>query len=104
MTVPDFVCDVLKVPISLDGYAYMCEAIAYMVKTDKDLRFYTHLMETYGKSYSCIEKSLRLAKTKALESMSEEEFAKIFPNHSREELIRTKEFLAYAVRYFRKES
>ena len=101
MSISDFVCYVLKVPANLDGYVYICKAIKYVVEHNGDSGFYEHLQSECGKSYACIEKGLRLAKTKALKRMSDEDFIRIFLKSERE--IKAKEFICYAAQYYRKE-
>lgn len=101
MSISDFVCYVLRVPANLDGYAYTCKALKYLVEHDGSPRFYEHLQAEYGKSFSCIEKSLRLAKTKAIQNMSSEDYGNIFGNHS--DRVTVKEFICYAAQYYRKE-
>lgn len=99
MSVSDFVCYVLRVPATLDGYAYMCKAIQYVVSHNGDSRFYEHLQGESDKSYACIEKALRLAKSKAVEKMSTEDYNRIFQGQE----VKTKEFICYAAQYYRKE-
>ena len=101
MSISDFVCYILKVPANLDGYVYICKAIRYVVEHNGDSGFYEHLQGECGKSYACIEKGLRLAKTKALKRMSDEDFIRIFLTSERE--IKAKEFICYAAQYYRKE-
>lgn len=101
MSISDFVCYVLRVPANLDGYIYTCKAIEYVISNKGDARFYEHLQGECGKSYACIEKGLRLAKTKALERMSDEDFIRIFLTSQRK--IKAKEFICYAAQYYRKE-
>lgn len=99
MSISDFVCYVLRVPANLDGYIYTCKAIEYVISHEGDARFYEHLQGECGKSYACIEKALRLAKSKAVERMSAEDYNKIYQGQA----VKTKEFICYAAQYYRKE-
>ena len=101
MSISDFVCYVLKVPANLDGYVYICKAIQYVVEHNGDSGFYEHLQSECHKSYACLEKSIRFAKTKSLERMSEDDYTKIFLTSERE--LKAKEFICYAAQYYRKE-
>lgn len=102
MSVSDFVYYVLRVPASLDGYVYMCRAIEYVLSHGGDSGFYEYLQGQCDKSYACIEKGLRLAKTKSLERISDEDYNKIFNIELKEDL-KTKEFICCAAQYYRKE-
>lgn len=99
MTVSDFVCYVLQVPANLDGFVLTTKAIQYVLNNGNDSRFYGHLQEVCGKSYSRIEKALRFAKNKALERMSEEDYDRIYQGQE----VKTKQFICYAAQYYRKE-
>lgn len=100
MSISDFVCYVLRVPASLDGYVYTCRALKYVLENGGDSGFYEHLNGEFDKSYSCIEKALRLAKTKAVARMSKDDYLNIFQG---DEDIKVKEFICYAAQYYRKE-
>ena len=99
MTVSDFVCYVLQVPANLDGFILTTKAIQYVLSNDNDSRFYEHLQGASGKSYACIEKALRLAKNKALERMSKDDYDRIYQGQE----VKTKQFICYAAQYYRKE-
>lgn len=100
MSVSDFVCYVLRVPTNLDGFKYACIAIQYILEHNSDHRFYEHLQEQFEKSKSCIEKSLRLAKVKAVNRMNREDYMKIFCGSQE---VTSKEFICYAAQFYRKE-
>lgn len=102
MSISDFVCYVLRMPTNIDGYVYTCRAIKYVIEHDGDSRFYECLQGEFNKSYACIEKSLRLAKNKAIDKMLYEDIHKIFLDRHKDEL-KTKEFICYAAQYYRKE-
>lgn len=99
MSISEFVWNVLKVPTNLVGFSYTCKAIQYVVEHDGDSSFYTHLQKEIGKSYACIEKAVRLAKSQALKNMSKEDYYKIYSHTS----VKTKEFICSAAQYYRKE-
>ena len=100
MSVTDFVCYVLQVPVNLDGFIYTCKAIKYVLDNNEDPRFYEHLQKELGKSYACIEKGLRLAKSKSLSSIDKTAYKSIY---GEKESIKTKEFIWYAAHYYGKE-
>lgn len=99
MTVSDFVCYVLRVPVNLDGFILVSKAIQYVLDNEGDSRFYEYLQAQCDKSYACIEKSIRLAKNKAIERMNSDDYTKIYQGQD----VKTKEFICYAAQYYRKE-
>lgn len=102
MTVSDYVCYVLRVPANLDGFMLVTKAIQYVLDNDGDSRFYEYLQANCDKNYACIEKALRLAKTKAIEKMPDSDFIKVFNGEERD-TITVKVFVCYAAQYYRKE-
>lgn len=102
MSIPDFVCYVLNVPVSLSGYSYVCKAIEYVLNNDGETRFYEHLQKVCNKNFSCIEKSLRLVKNKSLNRMLGEDYEAIFGRLDKSE-VKVKDFICYAAVYYRKE-
>lgn len=102
MSVQDFVCYVLKVPVHIDGYVYICKAIKFILTNDGDPRFYEHLCVECNKDKKCIERSLRLAKEKSISSIPESDYEKIFMR-TKNDGITSKEFICYAAQFYRKE-
>lgn len=100
MSILDFVCDHLKVPVDIDGYNYSVKAIKFVVENSGDSRFYDHLCEQCGKSRGNVERCLRFAKSKAIASLSDVEYSKIYPI-AKEDLT-AKQFICYAALYYRR--
>lgn len=99
MSVSDFVCYVLKIPINVEGFTFVCEAINYCLEHDGSTKFYEHLQKVSGKAYACVERALRYAISKAFERMSTSDCEAIF--HSQR--MQSKEFIGTAMLYYRRE-
>lgn len=102
MSISDFVCWVLRVPISSKGYNIICKAIKYILSNKAELKLYEYLEKEFDKNQSCIEKNIRDAKAKSLELMSEENYAKVFRSLEKDS-IKTTDFVLYAARYYEEE-
>ena len=102
MTISDFVCWVLRVPVSSKGYNIICKAIRYILANKAELKLYEYLENEFDKNRSCIEKNIRDAKAKSLELMSQENYTKIFRSLDKNS-IKTIEFVLYAARYYEEE-
>lgn len=102
MSIQDFVCYVLKVPVNLIGYGYICSSIEYVVENNGDPDFYGYVSDLYEKNYAAIEKCIRLAKDKSVDRMCDSDYAAIFLK-TKKEGVSTKEFICYAAHYYRKE-
>lgn len=103
MLVSDFVCWVLRVPISSKGYSLICTAIKYIVETSDSIGLYDYLQSKYkDRNYSSIEKNIRDAKAKSFELISEENYSKVFHSLDKSS-IKTKDFILYAAKYYAEE-
>lgn len=100
MQIKEFVYSVLGIPVSLNGFALVCEAITYVVEHD-DSKFHPHLQRKTEKSYACIEKNIKLAREKSFSAMSDELKEKIYGGVK--EPILNKEFIWFAAQHYQKE-
>lgn len=102
MTVSDFVCWVLRVPISSRGFNIICRAIEHVIESGDATNLYEHLQEEFSKTYSGIEKNIRDAKMKSLELMSPDNYSKVFRCLEKNS-IKTRDFVLYSARYYKEE-
>lgn len=99
MSISDFVFYVLKVPVHIDGFTLICEAIKYAIDNNMSVKYNEYLSVKSHKNYSCVERCMRSAIEKSLEKIDESDFNRIFiekPNG-------VKSYIGCAALFYRKE-
>lgn len=100
MSIKEFVTYVLKVPVHLNGYMCICNAIKYVVESD-DPKFYKVLTkDSTGMTLRQSERNIRTAKQKSLENITEIDKQHIFAKCTS---ITNSEYICRAAQFYMRE-